>query len=341
MNLNQIVANGIKRLQDKGLLGNAERQGRTNSMFSCPFRHNHGGKVQQDTPSFSVNTTNGAWLCFNPACGEKGRSIHTLYAKLTGELVDKVEEDLGKVEIGTNDIRKRLLSRPEDVEPEMIGQFPGTDAITTFKRASDYMISRSIPPNVWERLHCSYHRLGYGGVDRIIFPLYWNGTLVGYSARAIGKVKEMKLYRPVKNIGHMFYDPLDLLGDAKYIGPVFLVEGEFDVAACVRENLPVMGCFQANIGEARAHYLQKFGSITLAFDGDDAGMTGSYKAIKAVGHLFPGRMRIQRMDDGGAKDPGEMPVGFGPRWMARLEDPSTFISTNGGGKWRAPKKRTP
>ena len=49
-----------------------------NLVIYCPFHNN------THSPSFYISEENGAWLCFNPACGETGNIIQ-LIKKITGK----------------------------------------------------------------------------------------------------------------------------------------------------------------------------------------------------------------------------------------------------------------
>jgi DNA primase len=120
----------------------------------------------------------------------------------------------------------------------------------------------------------------------------------------------------------MFYDPLGLLSNPT---DVVLVEGEFSLAACVREGLPTMGCFGSNLGPWRAAALQRFNSVLILFDGDKAGNEGRMLAFAEHGQLLKGKLRSFKLPDG--HDPASVPSGFGPTIRAKLTETVPFFDT--------------
>ena len=62
----------------KGLGLNIVGESNDNLVLFCPFHNN------THTPCFYISERTGAWLCFNPACGESG-SVKELVKKILGK----------------------------------------------------------------------------------------------------------------------------------------------------------------------------------------------------------------------------------------------------------------
>jgi len=319
----------IADLQRIGKLKAPRKRGRKNWNFDCPF---HSPDQRQDTPSFGIRIETGQWNCFNPACGRKGPTIQALYAALTGVPEEEAQavfpSDLG----ATDDLRARLNGKVDPHDPQIMAPYPQTIAIRNSPEAVAYMKHRGIPEQVWDRLELAYafdKRLA-ASLDgktamhgkRIIFPIVLPNGRRGFMGRSIHEDPVPK-WRPIENTGTFFYDPLRLIGSKAR--EVVLVEGEFDLAACVRENLPTMGSFGANIGADRIHLLEQFDRIVLFYDGDQAGRDGMKRAVaesrKVLGE------RLMTIECPWGYDPAKLPIGFGRTIDAHLKKKVSFLDT--------------
>ena len=120
--------------------------------------------------------------------------------------------------------------------------------------------------------------------NRIIIPVCWEGRRIGYSSRAVGYETDLKYYRPVSNMQTMLYDPADVLqGDTSL---VFVVEGEFDVLACLREGLPAVSSFGSGLTRHQAKILARFKQVVFLYDMDKAGIRG----VARIEQLFGGML---------------------------------------------------
>lgn len=103
----------------------------------CPF---HGNR---NTPSFSVSKERGAFICFNPACGEAG-SIIDLVKKMTdrndfesirfiaskeAEIVEDFEERLSDIMVDSEELKEFDMSIITKLSSEMSGSNAGRDYI--------------------------------------------------------------------------------------------------------------------------------------------------------------------------------------------------------------------
>lgn len=324
--ISQVLAD----LQKLGKLGPMRRRGRYNHSFDCPF---HSKGKRQSTPSFGVHVETGEWNCFNPTCARKGPSIQALYAALTGKPQDEVEAMFPADAGATDDIRAKLKAEPDKDLPAPMAPFPRTVPIQSDAAAATYMASRRIPQKVWEAMGLSFApapRLAAGftgsatfGGRRIIFPIELPGAM-GFMGRAIGPDRTAK-WRPISNVGKLFYDPLGILKRPIPPQNVVLVEGEFDVAACIRESLDVLGCFRAGVGPEIAPVLQRFDRVMTMFDGDKAGWEATVAFQAAHGKMLRGRILTYRLQQNA--DPAGLPIGFGQAVRAKFNEKVSFADS--------------
>jgi hypothetical protein len=324
------IAKILLDLQKLGKIDAPRKRTRKNLSFDCPF---HSKGKRQETPSFGVHIETGEWNCFNPSCGRKGPSIQALFATLTGTAQAEVEA-IFPVDMGaTDDLRDRLSGKDkENLIPRAMAPYPGVKLISDYPEAVAYMTKRKIPEWVWSKLglrYCPSPRMSMGykgnitvGGKRIVFPIYFNQGNIGFLGRSI-LPDPLPKWRPIENTATFFYDPLNLLGSIQR--EVVLVEGEFDLAACVREGLPTMGCFGARIGEMRAHLLQQFDKIFIMFDGNQAGQAGIHRAMADHGRLLNGKLFPFKIPEG--YDPAELPLGFGASVRAKFNEKKSFSDT--------------
>lgn len=298
-------------------------------MFDCPF---HSKGKRQDTASFGVQVETGGWNCFNPECGRKGPSIQSLYARLTGTAEEQVEtlfpKDLG----ATDDLRRRLTSSNPQAAARALAPFPKVASIQDHEAARAYMRGRRIPESVWAKLglgYCPDARMAgeYGtrttmGGRRIVFPIRLPDGSMGFLGRSIGADPVSK-WRPIENTGTFFYDPLGLIGSGAR--EAVLIEGEFSLAACVRESLPPLGCFGSRIGRDRFHLLHQFDRIVTLFDGDKAGREGQRASFAEAPADLRRKLVAIELPEG--HDPASLPAGFGNAVRAKLSHVTSFAET--------------
>jgi DNA primase len=244
----------------------------------------------------------------------------------------KGEVDFSPKGMSVDFLREKIISAgiSDERSPRPLQPFPEFKPIEHFPEAISYMKSRDIPEETWNEMGLGYwpehfmptwkgqipswisKERAFAKIPgkRVLFPIRHEGMTVGYSGRNV-KNQAPKIYRPVENIGGIFLDPWNILENhrEKEFPWVLLVEGEFDAAACVREKLPVLACFQAHLGEKRARKLLDFREIIVFFDPDESGDKGAKEAHDILKPMFTGKIRRFRMREGG--DPGSMPVGFG------------------------------
>lgn len=309
--MNSAVVEVLDRLQKLGKLPAPRRRGK-NYIYDCPF---HSPGKRQDTASFGVHSDTGEWNCFG--CHRRGPSIDALYSVLTGIPVKAAQAILPRpAQPGIKDVLAKL--KVAALVPEPMEAFPRTVAIAQSKEATAYMHRRGIPPWVWDKLGllyaCANQKLG----RRIIFPMALPGGKVGFMGRAIDASEKIQKFRPISNLENYFYDPLGVLAPGGNREMVVVVEGEFSLAACVREKLPAVCPLGSSLGAVRLQMLYGFETVYSFFDGDEAGHDGTQKILAAARKLdpvFAHRIQVLKMPRG--QDPATLPPGFGDQIRAR------------------------
>lgn len=329
--MNAGVMEVLEKLQKMGKLPAPRRVGK-NVIYDCPF---HSAGKRQDTASFGVHATTGAWNCYNPDCHSRGPEIYSLYAALTGIKIRAAKAILPRVDQPVvNEIRQKLTAGVSDV-PEPLAPLPHTVFIYDNPEATDYMASRRIPHRVWNdlglmyapdaRIPSAYLAETGGRVPtvtgrRIVFPMRLPGGKTGYMGRSIDANAKVAKFRPISNLANYFYDPLGILDNPGEHKRVFLVEGEFSLAACVREGLPAVCTLGSSLGAGRLKALYGFDSIVVFYDGDQAGQAGAADILASARRLDPTfARRIEVVKTSFNQDPANLPTGFGKMFFKTTE----------------------
>jgi DNA primase len=329
----------IDDLQDRDLLGALRGRSGDNLMYSCPFVENHGGKTWQKSPSFGIRDTDapgrpaGSWNCFS--CHAGSRDIADLWSLLTGQTAEEAEEQFSQAEILIDTVLKAVHKLDEKINlaTECLTDWPTSSAIDSTPLARDYLLGRGIPAEMWTRFGLEW----FGGEtmpprkdkdkssvrgNRVIFPIWWGGRRIGYSSRAVGYETDLKYYRPVSNMQTLLYDPSDvLLGDHKL---VFVVEGEMDCLACIREGLPAVGSFGSGLTRHQAKTLSRFRQVVFLYDADKAGIRG----VARIQDMFGGMLKWRALWLPKGEDPASMPPGWGKRVLELAAQPAPDLNIN-------------
>lgn len=156
----------------------------TNFLCLCPY---HGNK---DTPSFSVDKTEGVFLCFNPSCDKSG-NIFQLVRALTGKTIFEtkrfIERFRGKETISLSEKISKVLDKNESIgnlsDQVLDVMF---DNFWENPEAIDYMHNRG-----FENFTLQKFKVGFSVKQNLIgIPMHdWNGNPVGIIGRAIREKK--------------------------------------------------------------------------------------------------------------------------------------------------------
>jgi hypothetical protein len=199
-------------------------------------------------------------------------------------------------------------------EPELMTDYPAVVDIQASPEAMKYMNDRLIPESLWcHTMYCPSPRMPENILSgtsvmgrRIILPFILPSGKLGYSGRAIDNNNTPKYYRPVSHVNHCVYNPANVgPGDTN---DIWVVEGEFDVLACLREGIPAVSTFSANMSEHQAGFLSMFKRVIFLYDPDTAGRDGVKKALSKY-HEYLKNYKVLWLPP--ELDPGKMPLGFG------------------------------
>jgi DNA primase len=229
----------------------------------CPFHSN------RHTSSFSVSQTSGAFICFNPACGE------------TGTLIDLIKRTMNK-----NDFQSlRLIAAKEtealnnfdELMEDMLSEKPAFEEFSQEtldrlyadlagnKNARDYLESRGINQDSMK-----YFGLGYSlAMKMVVTPVHSPDSLpIGIVGRSI----EGKSFKNSTNLPKS--KTLFNIHRAKKIGDqVIVCESNFDAIRIHQAGFPnvvaTLGGFLSN--EQQSLLNRHFNKIIIMTDADDAG----------------------------------------------------------------------
>lgn len=139
------------------------------------------------------------------------------------------------------------------------------------------MNGREIPPET-----CEHFQLGYAdqyytdGGERIIIPLFWQGHLVGWQARALEKGVKDK-YRNSPD----FPRELALYNHEKRPG-IVLVESPMSVLRHFHHVPELQSSFGSKVTDEQLRLIQRYRRVVLWFDNDDAGWKGTRHVAESL-----------------------------------------------------------
>ena len=247
----------------KGLGLNIVGESNDNLILFCPFHNN------THTPCFYISERTGAWLCFNPSCGEAG-SVKELVKKILGknefETLRFILSRKSEADDAFEDTLNSIFEEKPDFE-----EFPQVTLDNLYnelgqsKEAKDYFMSRGINE---ESMH--HFKLGYSkNMDMVIVPVHSpDGMPVGLVGRSIAE-KRFKNSTNLPKNKTMFN-----IHRAKRIGEhVIIVESSFDAIRIHQAGFPnVVATLGGHLSKENIALLNRyFNRITIMTDSDLAG----------------------------------------------------------------------
>lgn len=266
----------------------------------CPF---HGNR---NTPSFSVSKERGAFICFNPSCGESGNIID-LVKRLTNrnefEAIRFVKIKEVELDIDLEDELSSVLAETPEFE-----EFSNEVILNLFNNMSsmsegrDYMISRGFNDDT-----ISYFNIGYSDKQNMVtVPVHSpDGICVGIVGRHITE-KRFKNSPGLPKNKTMFN-----IHRAKRVSPtVIITEASFDAMRVHQAGYPnSVATLGGHISKENIDLLNKyFTRIIIMTDNDEAGRSLG----KTIASRLRGKDVLWAMYDyetvypHGAKDVGDM-----------------------------------
>lgn len=242
--------------------------GETNNDFLCycPFHSN------RHTPSFSVSREKGAYICFNPSCGEAGTII-----ELVKKILHKNEYEairyISSKEAEAIENFDELLNSIMEEKPDFT-EFPQETIDNLHDNLFTHNINMSQEYLMNERginkESMEYFKLGYSvNMEMLITPVHSpDGLPIGLVGRSING----KRFKNSTNLPKS--KTLFNLHRAKRIGShVIIVESNFDAIRIHQSGFPnVVATLGGFLSKEQHHLLNRyFNKITIMTDADEAG----------------------------------------------------------------------
>lgn len=234
-----------------------------NLLMYCPFHSN------RHTASFSISCENGAWLCYNPACGESGNLV-----ELVKRILHKNDfEALRFISSKQNEALENfdeLLAGLMEEKPEF-EEFPKEtlaklhEEIFSTQEGKDYFKSRGIDGQSIIDFDLGYSK----NMGMVTVPVHSpDGVPIGIVGRSI-EGKSFKNSTNLPKSKTMFN-----IHRAKKIGSnVIVVESSFDAIRVHQAGFPnVVATLGGSLSAEQQRLLNKyFSTIIIMTDADEAG----------------------------------------------------------------------
>ena len=249
-----------------------------------------------DNPtSFVVNIDKKLWCC-HAGCG--GGDAFSLVQQLDGvtfpiavkTLAKLFNVDIKNMEIKKNDtelekeLKKWLGVMKKRSTPIEYNNYTIQANVSSIRRL------RNFTPETIKQFEVGYTEeillfkkdgTQYPLRDRLVFPVYMNGKLLGVNLRRVKGTDEPKWSLQPRDF--KYSEVLYNYDMAKNASEVVVVEGIYDVLAYYEIGVVAVACFGAHLSKSQYELLVKTGAdITLSYDGDDAGLRANDTATKML-----------------------------------------------------------
>ena len=276
--------------------------GETNNDFLCycPFHSN------RHTSSFSVSREKGAFICFNPSCGETGTLQELVKRTLDKNDFEALRFISAKESEALNNFDE-LLSDVMEEAPDF-ERFPQETIdrlhadLAGCKKARDYIESRGINIDSMK-----YFKLGYSNaLDMVVTPVH---SPLGDPIGIVGRSIEGKSFKNSTNLPKS--KTLFNVHHAKKIGDqVIVVESNFDAIRIHQAGFPnVVATLGGFLSTEQHNILNRyFNRITIMTDADKAGRDLGYSISSKLRNkdILWASYEYGKIYPHGAKDAGDL-----------------------------------
>jgi hypothetical protein len=236
-------------------------------------------------PSASMNLDKKVFVCYNYWGGDIFHFIMKMEQKenlsdiipVVGDFLDGSTADTENFLSEINDLLTDTKSYAIEL-PEY-----STKVLEPWSFSHPYIRERGIPLETSSKLRIGYDQLS----NRIVFPHFWEGKLVGWQQRAIppdprwpGSDPPIPKYRNSSGFpkSETLYGMEWVTGDS-----VVVVESPMSVARAHALGVPnVVATFGAKVSQNQLDILKSFSAVAVWFDADHAGRLAERKVVKSL-----------------------------------------------------------
>jgi DNA primase len=229
----------------------------------CPFHSN------RHTSSFSVSREKGAFICFNPACGESGTLVDLVKRTMQKNDFESLRfisaKETESLENFDDLLAEAMEDKPmfEEFSADTLNRLHSDLSIN--KNSVDYLESRGINKDSMKHFNLGYS----SSMNMVVTPVHSpDGMPIGIVGRSI----EGKSFKNSTNLPKS--KTLFNIHRAKRIGDhVIIVESNFDAIRVHQAGFPnVVATLGGFLSTEQQHLLNRhFNKITIMTDSDLAG----------------------------------------------------------------------
>jgi len=267
------------------------RDGTTEIVHSClldrvePHHTNHDAN-----PSAALNVDKKVYCCY--AGGWSGDLFHLVQKLERNESFADGLEVVGRFLQGATRDRitmraelDALFSKPESYSTNLPAYDPAI--LSSWKHPHPYWGQRGITAEAIERL-----QLGYDDQEqRVVFPHFVNGALVGWQKRAIPGQSHPELPKYRNSPGFPKAESLYAHDESGETGPVLVVESPMSVAKAYSIGVGnVVATFGASVTPGQLALLRRHEKVMVWFDADPAGQAGERAVLEALHRALPAQL---------------------------------------------------
>jgi hypothetical protein len=156
---------------------------------------------------------------------------------------------------------------------------------------------RGVPGKTLDHFKVGFADAYFDGSARIIIPLFWRERLVGWQARCLPGYRGPDKYRNSPD-----FPRERALYNHSRGRELVLVESPLSVLRHFHHVPQMQASFGAKVTDAQLRLCQKYGSVTLWFDNDEAGWKATQRVEAALSPYLPVRI----VDSPYSADPADM-----------------------------------